>query len=331
MQRATNLTRSDASVALRKQAQRGPVLYSELDRPLQRAVLIHWGSLREARKAIGLRPLPAARQLWSKERVLVEIRNLHSRGQHMSTVELARAGRMDLIVAAKTYLGSWGRARSLAGIPFSPMRTPSVPVWDASAVIVEIVARHRAALALAVTKAPKSLTSAGIRIFGSWKASIEAAGFGYDTVRLRRTYEDAELLAWMRQLASMMPTLTLFQLDQHGEHAVVCRRRWGSFEAAAKAAGLVDWPRRLRRPALSRAAVLAALRKRRAAGASLTLANVRREEGGEALVTSTFHHFPRWSLALAAVAGASRTRIGRGAGTREVRSARRTSLRRTRT
>lgn len=253
-------SRTAAGKALRRLARKGTPLYTSLEAPLRRAVLVYWGGMAGARKALGLRKPPAPRQAWSRERVIAEIRSLHRSGQHMSTSAVTAAGRNDLVIAAMKYAGGWARARTMAGVSFKASRVFSMPVWDAGTVVAEIQVRHRQALPLAPSKAPKSLTCAARRIFGSWRKAITAAGFDYDSILLLRQHSDEELLAWLRQLARKKPHMSLFDLDKYGKHTVACRRRWGSLEAAATAAGITGWPLRLRAPAMSRAAVLRALR-----------------------------------------------------------------------
>jgi len=221
----------------------------------------------------------------------------------MSYLEVARAGRMDLIVAAAKYVGSWTRARALAGVSFKPMRRSTMEAWDAARVVAVIRERRHRDEPLAASKVPRSLLSAAGRIFGSWRAAITAAGLDYESIMLARRVEDGEILDWLRTLAGAKPEMTLFDLDKLGEHAVICRRRWGSYEAAAKAAGIAGWPRRTRAPAMSRTSVLRELRKR--AKQALTVAAVRKSEGGYQLITGVLHHFETWDDALIA-AGARR-------------------------
>jgi hypothetical protein len=296
----TVLGRTAAAAALRRLSQKGTLTYTGLEAPLRRAVLLHWGSMTQARQALGLRQLPAPRQMWSRKRVLDEIAKLHRSGQHMSTSAVIEAGRSDLLIAANKYVGSWVRARALAGVSFKARRVASMPVWDAATVIAEIKERHRRNLPLALTKTPKSLTCAANRIFGSWRSAIDAAGIDYDSVLLLRRYGDEELLAWLRQLARAKPHMSLYDLDKYGQHTVACRRRWGSLEAAAQAAGLTAWPARIRHRAMSRAQVIRTLRQWHAAKRSLRFSVVRRAPGGNYLINSAFHHFVTWDKALAA-------------------------------
>src|SRR5690242_17372085 len=90
-------SRRAAAAELRRIGRTEIPLYTKLDPPLRRAVLLYWGSMAHARKALRLREPPARRQAWSRERVIDEIRKLHRAGQHMSSSALASAGRGDLV------------------------------------------------------------------------------------------------------------------------------------------------------------------------------------------------------------------------------------------
>jgi hypothetical protein len=267
---------------------------------MRRAVLLHWGSMSRARAVLGLRQLVPPRQVWSRERVLEEMKALHRSGQHMSSIAMMQAGRNDLLVAANKYVGSWVRARELAGIPFERHQAKAPQAWDAASVVETISERHRRDHPLASSKVPRALISAANRIFGSWRAAIEAAGLDYDAIVLARRVSDDEILEWLRHLARTRPRMTLFDLDKHGEHAVACRRRWGSYEAAAVAAGITGWPIRLRHRSLSRAEVIRALRARHAAKLPLHIRAVRKSDGGHSLILSMLHHFASWDEALSA-------------------------------
>jgi hypothetical protein len=185
----------------------------------------------------------------------------------------------------------------MAGVRFKAHRAFSSPVWDAATVVAEINARYRQGLPLALSKSPKSLTCAAGRIFGSWRKAITAAGIDYDSILLLHQYSDAELLTWLRELARKHPHMTLYDLEKYGKHAVVCRRRWGSFEAAATAAKLSGWPLRTRTPAMSRVAALRTLRKWHRERIPLQVSALRKVEGGNHLINSLLHH---WNSAIKA-------------------------------
>lgn len=292
--------REASAETLKQLARRGLIKFNDLDAAMRRAVLLHWGSMARAREDLGLRRPEPPRQVWSRKRVIDEMRALHRSGQHMSCLAVIKAGRNDLVVAANRYVGSWARARALADIRFERHRPRTTQAWDAASVVDAITTRHRRGQTLASSKVPRALISAANRIFGSWRDAIEAAGLDYDAIVLARRYGDDEILDWLRHLARTRPRMTLFDLDKHGEHAVACRRRWGSYEAAALAAGITGWPVRLRHRAMSRAEVIRALRARHASKLPLHISAVRKSNGGHTLILSVLQHFASWDAALSA-------------------------------
>jgi ribosome recycling factor len=252
-----------------------------------------------ARKALQLGGPNAPRQLWSPEKVIAEMRRLHRAGRRLSSSEMAQTGHQNLVIASYRYVGSWSRARMLADVSFKAKRQLRAPVWDEAAIIAEIKVRQKEGLSLAATKVPRSLALAGHRWFGSWREAITAAGIDYETILLLKTRSDAELVAWLRMVAGAEPQMTLNELDQHGEHAVVCRRRWGSLELAARAAGIVGWPKRERHRAMSRRSVIAELKRRTKRGTA-SIRSVRNSVNGHHLINSVFRYFAIWDDAVRA-------------------------------
>jgi len=253
-----------------------------------------------ARRALRLPAIVPGRRRWTADRVTTEIRKLHRKGQHLSQNAVAKAGRMDLLLAAGRIFGSWTRAREHAGVVMTKRRSRPKMTWDDTTVVAEIQARHRRGEPLAVTKTPSSLVSAAQRIFGSWREAIEAAGFGYHEISLTQRYADHDLLDWLRSLARTRPDMTLYDLDRHGAHTVACRRRWGSLEAAAAAAGVTGWPIRVRYEAMTRDEVVKTIRRLHRARTPLNLTHVRGGPGFSRLVNSAFKHFASWDDAVAA-------------------------------
>lgn len=287
---------------MRRFALDGIPKYKELPAAVRRAILFYWGSMSRAREKLAL-PSPAApRQRWNEKLVVAEIRRLHAAGQHLSMSSLIDAGHNDLLVAASTYAGGWTRARRLAGVPFERRRSVQKQTWDAAAVITEIRSRKRSGEPLAVSKAPRPLVNAANRIFGSWRNAIEAAGIDYRQILLRGSFSDEEVLRWLRELAREKPSLTLWELDQHGEHALLCRRRWGTYEKAARAAGIRNWPVRERWPSMSRDDLLNELRSRTQKKRATAIGAVRRAPGGHRLIASALRYFKTWDDALRAAA-----------------------------
>ncbi len=297
--RSAEYSRSLALDELRRRAAKGVLRINDLPAPLRRAVHRHWRTMAAARKAAKLPRMVPGRRRWTTDKIVAEVRRLDRAGVHLSYNAVVKAGCMDLVVAACTHLGGWRRARDLAGVRFKKRRPRVATAWDAKGVVAEIRARQARDESLAVTKTPSSVVSAAQRTYGTWRAAIEAAGLDYDQILLRRDHSDAELLQWLRKLARAHPRMRLHQLEQRGEHVVSCRRRWGSLEDAARAAGLKGWPVRSRHGLLTRDQVVHQIRRRARAGLTLSLAAVRTERGTQ-LRDSALKWFATWRDALAA-------------------------------
>jgi len=260
------------------------------------SLLRHFGSLRAAREAAAV-DAPLSRNLkWTREKVIEELQRLHRRGARLTDRGLSKAGARGLSNAARAFFASLPRARRAAGVLEPPPLIIERRTWDEETVIAEILDLHRAGKSLAATKAPPKLVSAGAYRFGSWQGAVETAGLDYDRVRLvRAPYTRDELLDMLRKLAKQRPRATLQDLWNH-RVIDAWKREFGSVEAAARAAGLRDWPRRKLRPPLSRAAVTSALRERYRAKRSMHGADVARED--PYLYSSAVRQFGTWRSAV---------------------------------
>jgi hypothetical protein len=170
--------------------------------------------------------------------------------------------------------------------------------WDAQRVVAEILARDQAGESLAYFYVPSKLQRAGRRYFGSWEEAIEAAGFDYDAIRLRRrAYTKAEIATALRRLAREQPELAVRDVYKLSYYERL-KALFGSLDAALRHAGIEGWPRRLRRRAFTRAEVIARLRARRRAGKPIYRWAV--EADDHHLWYSGDLRFGRWTKALAA-------------------------------
>jgi hypothetical protein len=301
--RSADWTKQRVLEELRRRAGRGHVLrINDLPAPLKRAIHRYWGTMAAARAAARLPPVVPGRRYWTVEKILAAVRKLDRAGVHLSYNDVVKAGHQALVVAANTHLGGWTRARELAGVRFKKRRPRVSMAWDASSVVAAIRRRNDGGETLAVTKTPSSLVSAAQRNFGSWREAVDAAGLDYDQVLLRHDVTDAQVQQWLRKLARAHPRMKLHELEQRGEHVVACRRRWGSLEEAAQAAGLQNWPVRVRRSLLSREQVIQAIRRRIRAGKAVNFAAVRSERGTQ-LADSALKRFATWDEAVSAARG----------------------------
>jgi hypothetical protein len=232
-----------------------------------RGALAHFGGIASARTFAGVAPRSLA--VWSRERVLEELRRIHLRGRvRITSYALSMAGYHGLISAIYVRIGSVPRARRLARIPEPGYHSPEeIHNWDEDSVISEIRARHRRKQTLAATKVPLTLRAAAERYCGNWRAAIEIAGFDYESIRLhRRTWTREELIAQVRAAvksrARMKHAPSLSKLVVSYHRAI--QRLFGGLRGALLAAGIDPASVQKRAPSewSSNAALIDALRAR---------------------------------------------------------------------
>lgn len=227
------------------------------DRVLLRSIPLHFVGVAAAREAAAV-PGPPYRKpraktgpkpggpfgrrdpLWSKQRVLDELRQRHRAGKSTAYADLVKAGLLSLFAAARTYAGGLHRARKLAGIP-EPTRRPSRRRYDENSVITEITARSRTGKPLAASLAPPRLVAAGRWHFGTWSRALHAAGVDPEAVRVpRRTkYSRQYIIQRLREAANAGSDLRAVTLAKQIKLEAV-RREFGTLRAALHAAGLVS-------------------------------------------------------------------------------------------
>lgn len=229
-----------------------------------RGALAHFGGIASARTHAGVAPPSFA--FWSQERVIDELRRIHLRGRvRITSHALGVAGYKGLLSAIYVVIGSFPRARRLAGIPDPGYRSPdTIHRWDEDSVISEIRARHQRKQSLAPTKVPLTLRAAADRYCGGWQAAIEMAGFDYESIRLRRrAWTREELIALVRDAVKSCrrtgaPLSTLVS-----SHRAI-QRLFGGLRGALLAAGIDPASVQKRAPSewSSNAALIDALRAR---------------------------------------------------------------------
>jgi hypothetical protein len=175
--------------------------------------------------------------VWSKDRVVRELRRLADRGAPTGWAELMQRGHGALVRAAATHAGGLQQARAAAGIE-PPRHRPPVKRWDRAAIVAAIHAQVRARRPLASSKAPQRLVAAARWHFGSWEAALAAAGIEPDAVRLQRApITRREVLARIRGMARGGAVVRASTLKRLVKLDTV-RKLFGSIDAAVRAAGL---------------------------------------------------------------------------------------------
>jgi len=136
--------------------------------------------------------------------------------------------------------------------------------------------RVRSGQSVASSQVPSALYTAARKHWGSWARAIEAAGLDYATIRrVRPAWTRPEIISELRRLRERYPMMTRSELVWRNVGDVSVRE-FGTLDRALAAAGLRDWPRRLKRRigVTSRAALRKALRSLERQGVPLRAKNV---------------------------------------------------------
>jgi hypothetical protein len=137
-------------------------------------------------KLAGLEP---ARPVWTRERVLLEIKRLHREGVALSSQQLCTTGRSGIVSAARKYFASWPEAVTRAGVP----RFKRGP-WTSWSVICERLRElHRDGAPMTTSALQAAghadLVAAAIDSEGTWNAALTAAEIPVTQAHQRWTAE----------------------------------------------------------------------------------------------------------------------------------------------
>lgn len=213
------------------------------DWPLCMAGIGQFGSWRQALAAAGFQ---SARQQWSKERVLRELREQYPRGRVWKD-------NLRLVAAAKRYFGTLSAALVAAGLRREQPRL--CRTWTSRQVIDAIQARQQQGSSLSATWREDALLYAvAKRIFGGWRRALAAAGF---PPKPTTTWSREQVLQEIHARRDRgLPPEDIWR-DQPALYDSA-KKHFGSGRNALLAAGLQPRPLRC----WTRQAVLAAIRDR---------------------------------------------------------------------
>jgi hypothetical protein len=220
--------------------------------------------------------------VWTKRRILQELRQLHRKGRDISYNGLARRAQ-PLVSAAAYHFKSYRRAVELAGIDYAlVLRRPR---WTRPRIIALIKAARRKNAQLhwsAVTHRRDELGKAAFaslqkRLFGRWDRALQAAGLDPDDVSQYRRWDRNSIVFELRSRYRDQEPLSsgLVQQQDPALHAASVRH-FGDYDAALLAAKLNPAELRKRR-SWDRPAVIAALKAASRAGGRMSSTAARRE------------------------------------------------------
>ena len=178
---------------------------------------------------------------WTQDSLIRTIREACASGVKVNHAVAAAWKGNSLTRAGVRLFGSWDAALRAAGLDPVRIRRYRKP-WTKNTVIQAIRVKHRGGDALAYTTVvPGSLRQAGIRFFGSWNATLLAAGLNPAKIRLYRTrckpWTAPTTLAEIRRKHRMGEALNTHNISPYSLRLSGVRF-FGSWDAALAAAGL---------------------------------------------------------------------------------------------
>lgn len=167
--------------------------------------------------------MPATRA----EKVLKELQRRFNQGRPLNS----GANRGDwLYAAAVGCFGSWGKAVKAAGFDYRTIKLRPIGKKEFLALLREQVVSGAPMLARAQDA---GVAAAAKRLFGSWKAAVQAAGGMSGPTR----WTPAAVIAGIRaEIAQGLPVNSAQIMDRNQNLYAAGRRRFGTWDAALKAA-----------------------------------------------------------------------------------------------
>ncbi len=167
-------------------AQGDSLSYSSMSREhlaLLRAATRYFGSWQEAVEFAGLNYEQVRRyQSWTRERILIRIRELHDAGADLSWRNVSTKVEPQLAAAAtkKSHFGSWRAAIQAAGLNYAEIRR--YKAWTNEGILDAIrdkSSRGEALNAKEMSLRDMALLTAARRRFQAWHSSLDAAGLDH--------------------------------------------------------------------------------------------------------------------------------------------------------
>jgi len=198
----------------------------------------YWGSWDDALNAAGLDAAVIRHQPrpWTKSSIVQAIRNQAASGARVSKYSIRPRS---IGKAACRLFGSFEAAVRVAGVD---QQRNSPPPWSRARVEAAIRRRLEAGEPLncmAVIRTDTPLYGAAQRYHGGWHQALTAAGIDPDSVRAshQQWTRESVMQELRRRVAEGVPP-TYVSLIRPGSLVKVCKKLFGSWEAAALAAGV---------------------------------------------------------------------------------------------
>jgi hypothetical protein len=220
--------------------------------------------------------------IWTREKIVQQIKRLHKSGRDLSYNRLARTSQA-LLSAAAYHFDSYRKAVETAGISYDEVVRR--PRWTRQQIIALIKGARKKGQDLhwsAVTKRRDELGKAAFaslqpRLFGKWSKALHAAGLDADEISRYRHWNRNTIVLELKSRSKDKELLNSGSLQEEdaGLHAAAVRH-FGGYDAALRAAKLE--PERIRRrKKWDKSAVIQAIKSSGKSGKRLADSDVRKD------------------------------------------------------
>ncbi|MGG0334776.1 hypothetical protein [Priestia aryabhattai] len=161
------------------------------------AAIKHCGSWKSAVNGAGLVYENLVEQHWTAEEVIKEIKNLHKKGEDLSTKTI-QSKLKSLHDAGYRYFGSWKKACEELGIEIKTNIK-----WNKEKILEEIKKFHERGESLHTRNVQRKynpLLKAAKRYYNTWETAVSLAGFNYEEVKRNGREEGSKLISQYAQL-----------------------------------------------------------------------------------------------------------------------------------
>jgi hypothetical protein len=221
-----------------------------------------------------------SRYRWTKDRILLEIRRQHARGEDLSVRRMRAIGLGGMVTTAYRLFGTWRRAIAEAGVAAPVVRARR---WSVERIVAEIRRLAGDGNDTSYSEARRvapALVSAAYRHpeLGNWSKALEAAGLSPEGSRPRERWTRQKIVDEIQGMEDSGASLAFGaarELNSRLVGAACSRRHFGSWGGAVRAAGF-DYDAYRARRRWTRERIIATIKHLHAGGVALTTSSVRR-------------------------------------------------------
>jgi molybdenum-dependent DNA-binding transcriptional regulator ModE len=177
---------------------------------------------------------------WDRDKIARELGQLHKSGSDLGSRSLRRTC-PSLHSAAIHWFGSYSKAVEAAGIDYKKVSHQPANRWSEKEIIRQLKQRRGKPLhPAAMEREMPALVVAAYRYFGTYRKAVEAAGYDYESVRVRpqQIWNPRRIVRELKQVKKTESGLWQNEIRRKRPRLLqAARYHFGSYSRAARAAG----------------------------------------------------------------------------------------------